>query len=76
VPTPPRVRIIPMPVIVALLAGDLDYKLYRGESLGYFEREQAANILHSVRISPEWWNYLVIFRLSAAAIAADPWLSA
>jgi hypothetical protein len=60
----------------AVVSGDLDFKLYRGESLSEAEREQAANILHSIRISPERWNYLVIFFLSAAAIAADLWLSA
>jgi len=60
----------------AVIAGDLDGKLGRGEPLSEAEREQAANILHSIRISPERWNYLVIFFLSAAAIATDLWLSA
>ncbi|MDZ7748665.1 MAG: hypothetical protein U5K43_07350 [Halofilum sp. (in: g-proteobacteria)] len=60
----------------AVLAGDLDGKLYRGEPLAGDERAQAAAILHSIRISPERWNYLVIFFLSAAAIAADLWLGA
>ena len=55
----------------AVVAADLDRKLYRGDPLDAAEREQAANILHSIRISPERWNYLVIFFLSAAAIAAD-----
>ncbi len=60
----------------AVVAGDLDGKLFRGERLDDAERERAANILHSIRISPERWNYLVIFFLSAAAIAADLLLSA
>lgn len=60
----------------AVIAGDLDRKLYRGEPLDEDERERAANILHSIRISPERWNYLVIFFLSAAAIAADVVLGA
>ena len=60
----------------AVIAADLDRRLYRGETLGAGEREQAAAILHSIRISPERWNYLVIFFLSAAAIVADLWLSA
>ena len=59
----------------SVIAGDLDRKLYRGDPLGPAEREQAAAILHSIRISPERWNYLVIFFLSAAAIGADLWLS-
>ena len=60
----------------AVIGADLDRKLYRGEPLSGDEREQAAAILHSIRISPERWNYLVIFFLSAAAIAADLVLSA
>ncbi len=60
----------------AVIGGELDRKLCRGEALTDDEREQAAAILHSIRISPERWNYLVIFFLSAAAIAADLVLSA
>ena len=55
----------------AVVEGDLDRKLYAGTALDDAEREQAAAILHSIRISPERWNYLVIFFLSAAAIVAD-----
>lgn len=60
----------------AVVGGDLDRKLYAGTPLDDAEREQIAAILHSIRISPERFNYLVIFVLSAAAIAADLWLSA
>ncbi len=60
----------------AVVDGDLDSKLYAGRALSDDEREQVAAILHSIRISPERFNYLVIFALSALAIAADLWLSA
>ena len=60
----------------AVVDGDLDRKLYTGVALDQDEREQIAAILHSIRISPERFNYLVIFILSAAAIAGDLWLSA
>ena len=60
----------------AVVEGDLDGKLYAGRALTADEREQVAAILHSIRISPERFNYLVIFVLSALAIAADLWLSA
>ena len=60
----------------AVVEADLDRKLYDGETLSGAEREQVAAILHSIRISPERFNYLVIFVLSAAAIAADLWLGA
>ncbi len=59
----------------AVVEGDLDTKLYANRPLTDDEREQAAAILHSIRISPERFNYLVIFFLSAAAIAADLYLS-
>lgn len=61
--------------VAAVIGGDLDGKLHRGDPLSDSQREQAAAILHSIRISPERWNYLVIFFLSAAAIVADLWLS-
>ena len=60
----------------AVAAGDLDRKMHAGEALSEFDRAQIAAILHSIRISPERFNYLVIFILSAMAIAADIWLSA
>ncbi|MFW5970389.1 MAG: hypothetical protein ACOCP9_07090 [Halofilum sp. (in: g-proteobacteria)] len=59
----------------AVVAGDLDRKMRTGEPLSDFDREQVAAILYSIRISPERFNYLVIFVLSALAIAADLWLS-
>jgi hypothetical protein len=59
----------------AVAAGDLDRKMLAGETLSEFDREQVAAILHSIRISPERFNYLVIFALSAVAIGVDLWLS-
>ena len=60
----------------AVVGGDLDRKMRTGESLSEFDRAQIAAILYSIRISPERFNYLVIFILSAVAIAADLWLTA
>lgn len=60
----------------AVVGGDLDRKMRTGEPLSTLDQEQIAAILYSIRISPERFNYLVIFVLSAAAIAADLWLSA
>ena len=59
----------------AVVGGDLDRKMRAAEPLSETDREQIAAILYSIRISPERVNYLVIFVLSAAAIAADLWLS-
>ncbi len=59
----------------AVVGGDLDRKMRAGEPLSDPDREQIAAILYSIRISPERFNYLVIFVLSAAAIGADVWLS-
>ncbi|MEF8833936.1 MAG: hypothetical protein V5A42_03645 [Halofilum sp. (in: g-proteobacteria)] len=59
----------------AVVDGDLDRKMRAGESLSEFDRAQIAAILYSIRISPERFNYLVIFILSALAIAADIGLS-
>ncbi len=59
----------------AVVGGDLDRKMRSAEPLREADREQIAAILYSIRISPERFNYLVIFVLSAAAIGADLWLS-
>lgn len=59
----------------AVVGGDLDRKMRSAEPLAEADREQIAAILYSIRISPERFNYLVIFVLSAAAIGADLWLS-
>lgn len=59
----------------AVVGGDLDRKMRAAEPLSETDREQIAAILYSIRISPERFNYLVIFVLSAAAITADLWLS-
>ena len=58
----------------AVVGGDLDRKMRSPQPLSEGDREQIAAILYSIRISPERFNYLVIFILSAAAIAADLWL--
>lgn len=60
----------------AVIDGDLDRRLAAGEPLTEADRRQIAAILYSIRISPERFNYLVIFLLSALAIGADLWLSA
>jgi len=46
-------------------------KLQRAETLSEDDRQAALYLLSSIQKSPEDWNYLAIFVLSAAAIAID-----
>ncbi len=46
-------------------------KLQRSEPLSEDDRQAALYLLSSIQKSPEDWNYLAIFILSAVAIAID-----
>jgi hypothetical protein len=46
-------------------------KLHGGESLSADDRQAALYLLSSIQKSPEDWNYLAIFILSAIAIMID-----
>ena len=46
-------------------------KLQRAEPLSEEDRQAALYLLSSIQKSPEDWNYLAIFILSAVAIAID-----
>jgi hypothetical protein len=46
-------------------------KLSDGSVLSANDREAAMYLLNSIRKSPEDWNYLAIFVLSAVAVALD-----
>jgi len=54
-----------------VVRSEIILKLERGGPLSDEDRRAALYLLGSIQKSPEDWNYLAIFTLSAVAIAID-----